>query len=192
MSANATEVVRERYSPGYGEQLVGSYQERSVGREAAFLKPFLRPGMDLLDCGCGPGSITVGLARLVAPGNVRGVDIEPSQIALASSRPRDAGVASLGFEVASVYALPFPDETFDAVFMHALLQHLGDPLAAIREARRVLKPGGVIGVRDDDLGSLISSPVDRHMERVIEVLGKIMRRSGGNPHVGRTHRRLLR
>jgi SAM-dependent methyltransferase len=192
MSAHSNDVVGEHYSPGYGDELVGSYQERSVGREAAFFRPFLQPGMKLLDCGCGPGSITLGLAQIVSPGEVWGIDIEPSQVALASSRQREAGVSNLQFQVASVYALPFPDDTFDAVFMHAILQHLRDPLAAIQEARRVLKRGGVVGVRDDDLGSLISSPTNPDMDRVIELLGKIMQRSGGNPYVGRTHRNLLR
>ncbi len=192
MPAQSNDGVREQYSPGYGEDLVGSYQERSVGREAAFLRSFLRSGMKLLDCGCGPGSITVGLGQLVSPGEVHGVDVEPSQIAIASARQQEAGVANLRFEVGSVYALSFPDDTFDVVFMHAILQHLREPLAALREARRVLRPGGVVGVRDDDLGSLVLSPTNPDMDRLIEILGRIMQRSGGNPYVGRTHRRLLR
>ena len=101
------------------------HAERTAEFQAAFFLPHLRPGMALLDLGCGPGSITTGLAAAVAPGPTTGVDNDPVEID--------------GVEVTSadVMSLPFPDASFDAIFASALLQHLSDPLGALREARRV-------------------------------------------------------
>jgi SAM-dependent methyltransferase len=101
-----------------------------------FLLPELRPGLSLLDCGCGPGVITVGLARIVSPGEVHGVDLFDEQFTDAKRRAEDEGVATT-FRRASVYELPFEDDDFDVVFANALLEHLAEPVAALREMRRV-------------------------------------------------------
>lgn len=88
---------------------------------AGFFLPHLRPGMRVLDCGCGPGSITMGLAAHVAPGEVIGIDLDPTHIALARRRAADAGLANVRFARADIYTLPFPDAAFDAVFCHSIL-----------------------------------------------------------------------
>ena len=182
----------ECYSPGYNTELVQSYQRRTVVKEAGFFIPHLSSEISLLDCGCGPGTITVGLARVIAPGHVTGVDIESSQIEIARNYAKEQGVSNVQFEVSSIYKLPFKDNSFDAVFVHALLQHLQNPLKALEELKRVLKPGGVIGLRDDDQGGLILSPYSPEMERVIQLLKQFIRHNGGDPCVGRRHRELLR
>jgi SAM-dependent methyltransferase len=121
---------------------------RRTGEVAAFLAPHLRPGMRLLDCGCGPGSITVDLAHAVAPGEAIGIDLREDALAQGRALARARGIASVTFETASVYQLPYPDSSFDAAFACAVLQHLAAPLAALKEMRRVLKPRGVIGIVD--------------------------------------------
>jgi len=191
-SDHQTHEQQECYSPGYGAELIGSYQARSINIEAAFFYPHLRPGMSLLDCGCGPGTITVGLAKAIAPGMVTGIDIESSQMEIADAHRRAQGVSNARFQTANVYELPFPDASFDGAFVHALLQHLKNPVAALREIHRVLKPGSVIGVRDDDQGGMVLAPSNTKMERVLNLLKTIMRESGGQPFVGRRHRELLR
>jgi SAM-dependent methyltransferase len=109
---------------------------RRTGQVASFLAPHLRAGMRLIDCGCGPGSITIDLARMVAPGEVVGIDRRQASLSDARTFARERGVANVAFELANVYQLPFPDRSFDAAFACALLQHLAAPLAALKEMRR--------------------------------------------------------
>ena len=121
---------------------------RRTGTAGTFLTPHLRAGMRLIDCGCGPGSITVDLARIVAPGEVIGVDRRKDALTHARMLARERGIANVAFEAASIYQLPYADGSFDAAFTCAVLQHLAAPLAALKEIRRVLKPEGVIGIVD--------------------------------------------
>ena len=101
--------------------------------------PDLNPGMSLLDCGCGPGSTTIELAQRLAPGQVTGIDIGAESVKQAQALARDLDVSNVSFQVANVYELPFPDNSFDAVFTHVVLAHLNEPLRALREMQRVLK-----------------------------------------------------
>src|SRR5438067_1545844 len=115
--------VEERYTNGYIAPVVDLLGKRSATWNAGFILPYLRPGMSLIDCGCGPGAITIGLTQAVAPGQVVGIDIESSQVEAARSLAAKMGVANVRFEVANVYDLPFPDASFDAAFAHTSLQH---------------------------------------------------------------------
>jgi ubiquinone/menaquinone biosynthesis C-methylase UbiE len=187
-----TPKTQEDYTPGYGKEVIRSYQTRSVQFEAAFFYPHLQAGMNLLDCGSGPGTITMGLAEIVEPGTVIGIDVKPGQVEIAEATCRERGLSNVLFQISSVYQLPFPDSSFDGAFVHAVLQHLKDPGAALREINRVLKPGGIVGVRDDDQGGMVLAPADPKMEKVVDLLKKIIRAGGGDPFVGRRHRQLLR
>jgi SAM-dependent methyltransferase len=183
---------REVYTHGYGEERRRLHGQRVAEVEAALLLPHLRPGMRLLDFGCGPGSITIGLAHAVAPGDVVGVDIAPQQVAAARALAAAARVPNLRLMVGSVYDLPFPDATFDAAFSRSVLEHLAEPLAALREVRRVLKPGGVLGVRDGDWGGLVLAPANPLVEAGLALYARLWALNGGNPQRGREHRALLR
>lgn len=154
-----------------------SHARRTAESHAAFLLPHLRPGMDLLDMGCGPGSITVGLAAAVAPGTTTGIDLNPAPI---------DGVALVSGDVMS---LPFPDAVFDAIYASALLQHLPDPLRALREARRVARAGAVIGVVDADWDGELLYPTNAVLRRSMEVARRL--REGTSPYVGKRLRHLL-
>lgn len=148
----------ETYTHGYSEEHQRFLAMRSAERDAAFFLPFLRSGMRLLDCGCGVGSITIGLAEAVAPGEVVGMDIDERQLATARTLAQARSAPNLSFAQGSIYALPFPDASFDAVFANTVLEHLHDPLAALREMRRVLRPGGVAGVRDPYYPMWVTEP----------------------------------
>lgn len=167
-------------------------QSRGIAQAAAFFLPHIRPGMSLLDCGCGPGSITLGLAETLAPGEVVGIDRDASRIEIAEQAASERGTANVRFRTADVQALPFADTSFDAVFAHAVLQHVKEPLRALAEMHRVLKPGGVLGVRDDDRGSVVIAPHAPDVVRLIELLTMVEELNGRDPRIGRRHRELLR
>jgi ubiquinone/menaquinone biosynthesis C-methylase UbiE len=136
--------TRAQYPQTYSEKVISYLGTRNAGVDAAFLLPHLRAGMHLLDCGCGPGTITIGLAETVAPGRTVGVDFEPSQIEQARSLAAKLGLQRIDFLVADAYELPFQSNTYDAVLAHTVLGNIQYPLRALAEMYRVLTPGGVI------------------------------------------------
>ena len=148
MTNEANAPQQEIYAPGYSDRMHARMTERTGWTHAAFILPYLRPGMRLLDIGCGPGSITLDLAEHVAPGEVIGIDREPLQLERARALAVERGVANARFATGDAYALPFPGASFDAVFANAVLMWLRDPLAALKEFRRVLRPAGVAGISD--------------------------------------------
>jgi ubiquinone/menaquinone biosynthesis C-methylase UbiE len=180
-----TQEPRETYTTAGSKAFPKFLASRSVENHAAFFLPYLQPGMNLLDCGCGPGTITVGLARIVAPGQTVGIDIAASQIEVAQQQVASQATPPIRFETASVYELPFADQTFDAVFSHALIEHLGEPLAALREMQRVLKPGGVVGIRSIDKDGQLLAPPDPLPYRFWEIGLKMLALNGANVYVGK-------
>jgi SAM-dependent methyltransferase len=147
--------------------------------------------MRVLDVGCGPGSITLGLAAAVAPGPVAGVDVEPRQVAAARARAAARGVANVRFEVADTRRLPFPDGGFDAVFASTLLEHLPDPGGALRAFRRLLAAGGLLGVVDRDLGAWLVAPTTPLLDRYRAHYLRLREHNGASPYYARHQRRLL-
>lgn len=181
-----------RYSVGYGPRTLQGLGQRSGAREAAFFVPHLRAGMSLLDCGCGPGSITVELAELCAPGEVVGIDIEGAQLEKGEARARERGIGNVRFSVGDIYALPFAEAAFDAVFAHGVLYHLRAPDRALAEMHRVLRPGGLVGIRDSDESSSLHAPETPMLERAVELVHQAWAHNGVNLRFGREQRRLLR
>jgi ubiquinone/menaquinone biosynthesis C-methylase UbiE len=147
--------------------------------------------MRILDVGCGPGAITLGLAEAVAPGETFGIDAQSTQVAAAQRLLEARGVTNAAFAMADAYSLPFPDESFDAVFAHAVLMHLREPLRGLAEVRRVLRRGGVIGARDPDLGVTIRVPETSLMSSLRALTLRVLQHNGGDPTVARHHRRLM-
>jgi ubiquinone/menaquinone biosynthesis C-methylase UbiE len=181
----------DEYTPGYSAPMVQFMAQRTAETHAGFFLPYLKPGWRVLDAGCGPGTITLGLAKRVNPGHVVGIDAEDSQFEQARTEGQREGL-NVEFRKSSVYQLPFDDQQFDAVFSHAVLEHLSDPAAAIAEYRRVLKPGGVIGLRAGDLGGLL---IDADSDAPAQVFSSYLaqqKQGGKDPNVGRKLARLMR
>ena len=167
-------------------------QVRRAARWVPFLLPHLRPGMRLLDCGCGVGSITLDLAEIVAPGETVGIDVDASQLELARAAAAARGLEHVRFAVGSVYELPFADASVDVALAHTVLQHLSEPLRALKEMRRVLGPGGIAAVCDDDLSTWIVAPAGSAVHRwMAELVPQIIATNGGSPFYSRHLRRLL-
>ena len=183
--------AHEVYQHGHHASVVSNHAKRTADKDAAFFLPMLRPGMRLLDVGCGPGSITAGLAKRVAPGETIGIDASQSVIDTARSL-RDPALSSLTFEVGSIYEPRVPPASFDAVFAHQVLQHLRRPVDALVQMRNLLKPGGVVGVRDADWGSTTFYPENEGMRRFLAMYYDLARRNGGEPNAGHHMRRWFR
>lgn len=170
---------------GYGPAATAIMAVRTARSHAAFFLPHLKPGMSVLDCGCGPGTITLGFAEHVAPGEVVGTEIEASQVALARENAARQAVSNASFEVANIYELPFEDGSFDAVFISAVLANLREPVRGLREAHRVLKAGGVIGVKEFDHGGDMIYPLEPALEKYGELYLRLRRANGHDPEGGR-------
>ncbi|MEV5972472.1 methyltransferase domain-containing protein [Streptomyces sp. NPDC051921] len=173
------------YTHGHHESVLRSHRWRTVRNSAAYLIPALRAGLDVLDVGCGPGTITADLAARVAPGRVTAVDTAEDVLVQARAAAAEQGVDNVEFAVADVHALDFPDDSFDVVHAHQVLQHVGDPVQALREMRRVCRPGGVVAARDSDYGAFTWFPAQPGLERWQDLYRRVARSNGGEPDAGR-------
>ncbi|MFD7612562.1 class I SAM-dependent methyltransferase [Streptomyces sp. NPDC059828] len=173
------------YTHGHHESVLRSHRSRTAANSAAYLVPELRPGLDVLDVGCGPGTITADLAALVAPGVVTAVDSEPGILGAARAVASERGQDNIGFAVADVHVLDFPDDSFDVVHAHQVLQHVADPVRALTEMRRVCRPGGLVAVRDSDYGAFSWYPEVPGLDRWLELYQQVARANGGEPDAGR-------
>ncbi len=171
-----------RYTHGHHAAVLRSHSWRTVENSAAHLLPHLRPGLDVLDVGCGPGTITADLARRVTPGDVVGVDRSAEVVGRASAAHSAPG---LTFRVADLMSLPFEDDAFDVVHAHQVLQHVADPVGALVEMRRVCRNGGLIAVRDADYEAFTWAPADPRLDRWLELYRQVARSNGGEPDAGR-------
>jgi SAM-dependent methyltransferase len=174
----------DTYTHGHAEPVLQSHRWRTAENSAGYLLPSLRAGLDLLDVGCGPGTITVDLAARVAPGRVVGLDAAAAPLTEARAAAERAGVA-VTFQVGDVYALDLPDDSFDVVHAHQVLQHLTDPVAALREMARVCRPGGLIAVRDVDYAATAWFPALPGLDRWLALYEAVARRNHAEPDAGR-------
>lgn len=175
----------DTYLVGYGDAAKAWIEYRTAETHAAFFTPHLRSGMTLLDMGCGPGGITVGLAEIVAPAQVTACDIEQTQLDRAQERAEKAGITNIKFQIANVFELPFDDNSFDAIFMSAVLSNLQRPDDAVREIARVLKPGGIAGFNEFDSGGDIYYPLDPLIQRSADLYFRLREHIGDDPRGGR-------
>ena len=152
---------------------------------AAYLRPRLASGQRLLDVGCGPGTITADMAEIVAPGEVVALDREPAMVQEAAQASAARGLSNVTTLPGDVYALDFADDAFDVVHAHQVLQHLSDPVAALREMRRVAKPDGIVAVRDADYATMTWYPAEPRMDRWLEIYSAVARANRAQPDAGR-------
>ncbi|NVM98757.1 class I SAM-dependent methyltransferase [Arthrobacter sp. SDTb3-6] len=173
------------YTHGHHESVLRSHASRTAANSAAYLIPHLTHGLRVLDVGSGPGTITADFALLVAPGEVLGLDRSPEVVAAATALAAERRLANLTFDTGDVYSLDFPDDTFDVVHAHQVLQHLTDPVEALREMRRVAKPGGIVAVRDADFHGMSWYPQLPELDEWMDVYQRVARHNNAEPDAGR-------
>lgn len=176
---------RVRYTQGHELPTLASHARRSAATSCAYLLPVLEAGMELLDIGCGPGTITLDLAAVVAPGRVVGVEPVDGPLEAARDEARRRGDVTTRFERADVFALPHSDDSFDVVHAHQVLQHVHDPVRALGEMARVCRPGGFIAVRDADYGAMSWYPEVPGLEDWRTTYSAVARANGAEPDAAR-------
>jgi ubiquinone/menaquinone biosynthesis C-methylase UbiE len=174
-----------KYTHGPHESVLRGHQRRTAEDSAAYLLPHLTAGSSLLDIGCGPGTITADLAARVAPGPVIAVDQSADVLDVARAEAQRRDLSNVSFATADVHKLDFPYDAFDVVHAHQVLQHVADPVQALREMRRVCRPGGVVAARDADYAGFIWFPRLPALDMWRELYEKAARANRGEPDAGR-------
>ena len=165
--------------------MLESLRRYTAEASAAYLLPYLRPGLRVLDFGCGPGNISVGLAKAAAPGELHGVDMEESQIELARAVAAAYGRDNTIFHAGDVTNMPFEDDFFDVAHRHNVLMHIPDTGAVLAEVKRVLKPGGIIGCREMICGSSFTHPDFGVIRNAWDMFEDLLAADEGHPQIGK-------
>ena len=173
------------YTMGYSEEFRQLLNRRSAATHATYLLPKLKPGLRVLDFGCGPGTISVGLAERISPGELHGIDMEETQVELARAAASAGDHSNMTFHVGNVNSLPFPDDYFDVAHCHAVLMHIPDSQAALTEVKRVLKPGGIIASREAIIDSSFLEPQPEEITDAWGVFSGLLQGNGAHPNFGR-------
>lgn len=193
MSRSGASRERAQYPHGHQPSVLASHARRTARSSCAYFLDRVHPGQRILDIGCGPGSITLDLAELVgASGAVVGVDTAEEAIAAACRSAVERGDRRTRFMVGDLHALDLAPGYFDIVHAHQVLQHLMDPVAALRAMARFAAPDGIVCVRDADHGAMAWYPEVSGLERWRAVYTRSARALGGEPDAGRRLRAWVR
>ncbi|KAF2166480.1 hypothetical protein M409DRAFT_54823 [Zasmidium cellare ATCC 36951] len=178
------------YVPGYKPAHIKNHTWRTAENSAPHLIPVLQskaqtnPNTKLLDCGAGPGSISVSLAKYIPQGEVTATDLSEEVIQRAATLAETEGVTNVKVQAASIYELPFEDDSFDVVHAHQVLCHLDQPLEALRSMLRVCKPGGVVALREVDMRMWSFWPESEPLKQFHKLITLVMGANGGYPNIG--------
>ena len=175
----------DTYTHGHQDAVLRSHRWRTAENSAAYLLDQLQPGDRLLDVGCGPGTLTVDLARRVPHGHVVGIDVAASVVAEAAAHADAENVSNVTFVAGDFRDAGFDPASFDVVHAHQVLQHLREPVEAMRAMAGLARPGGLLAARDGDYSGFTWSPVDPMLERWREVYLAVTRRNGAEANAGR-------
>jgi SAM-dependent methyltransferase len=176
---------QETYSHGHAESVLRSHRWRTAENSAGYLLSRLSPTDRLLDIGTGPGTITADLAARLSAGSVTGLDNAPTAVAETRRLAVERGLRNLTVTEGDVYALPFPDGVFDVVHAHQVLQHLADPVVALREMARVCTADGIVAARDADYAAMTWYPDLPELHRWLQLYRQVARHNGGEPDAAR-------
>ena len=143
-------------------------QTRSLETECPPLKSYLHSGTKVLDVGCGPGPITLDVAKKVNPGSVVGIDLGNKMIQKARESTENSQVKNVTFQVGDASSLEFSEDTFDVAYSLNMLVFHRDPVKALQEQKRVTKRGGWVLAGIGDWGAQVIYPPCPAWEKVYE------------------------
>ena len=173
------------YTHGHHDSVLRSHRWRTAANSAAYLLPHLRSGDRLLDVGCGPGTLTVDLAARVAPGEVIGVDLADDVIVEAEAHARAQDADNVSFRAGDFRELDLAPGSFDVAHAHQVLQHLTDPVGALAAMGALVRPGGIVAVRDGDYSAFTWAPEDPGLSRWLELYMAVTRHNGAEANAAR-------
>lgn len=180
-----SEKPEHTYTHGYHGSVLRSHLNRTIENSAKYMEHELVAGRSLLDVGSGAGTITADFARRLAPGHVTAMEMDEVARNVTLATIEKGGIQNVSCVVGDAHAMPFPDASFDIVHAHQVLQHVSDPVQALREMKRVCKPGGVIAVRDSDYAGFVWFPASSGLDRWMALYQQAARKNGGEPNAGR-------
>ena len=178
--------AQDVYTHGHHASVLRSHSWRTVENSSSYMLNLLEPGQDLLDVGCGPGTITIGLANRVFPGKVIGIDTSDEVLSCARQEAASYELDNIEFKNQNVYSLEYDDESFDVIHVHQVLQHLAQPVRALEQMRRLLRPNGFLAVRESDFGAFTWSPPDPLLDRWLELYYQVTNKNGADANAGRS------
>lgn len=179
---------KDIYTHGHHEAVLISHKWRTVENSAKYLIPHLKDlqdGARVLDAGCGPGNISAELAELIPHGKVTAIDNSTEIVNQAKIEFPKEKYGNLEFEQGDIYKLNFAENTFDVIHIHQVLQHLKNPVAALIELKRVLKPGGILGCREADHAAFAWYPELTQLDRWMEIYREVTSRNRAECNGGR-------
>jgi SAM-dependent methyltransferase len=155
----------------------------AASSESFLKRTGLRPGVRVLDVGCGSGELTGWMAQVVAPAEAVGVDLDLTVLAIARERWGDEAPAPR-FVMADATEVPTALGRFDVVYARFLLSHQTDPLATLRHLRQLCRPGGVVAVEDVDIPAAYCEPRSEAFERTTDLYCRAAVARGADPRIG--------
>ncbi len=175
-----------RYMHGYTQREAERLHDQSSILEQLLHSDIAYPpGSTVLEAGCGVGAQTVALAKRSPQAGFTSIDISPDSLDRARALTESEGVTNVRFQQADIMGLPFEDQSFDHVFVCFVLEHLGDPPAALAEMKRVLKRGGSMTVIEGDHGSCFWNPETAASRRAWQAMIRVQQEMGHDPLIGR-------
>ena len=177
MAENTPAPDKPTYTLQYRAPVTAAHARRTAANSASFILPHLRPIMHILDVGCGPGSISCDLAALVPEGSLTGIDISPTVLDQAKALAASRNLTNTTFATGDILAgLPFPDHSFDCIYSSQVLNHLSDPVAALREMKRLCNPGGFVASRCGIMH--LWYPTNPQLEKMDQILERTLKHGG--------------
>ena len=180
------------YIHGYSDsEQARLIQQAQYWREKLILKDLdYQPGERLLEIGCGAGAVLGILGRAFPDLQLAGIDLEDKQISYAKNYLSSLDL-DVDLRVGDATKLPWQDSYFDRLYAIWFLEHLPNPLQVLREARRVLKPGGTITVTETDYRTILVTPESAEYRYLIDSLCELLLQAQGNPYIGQSLGTLL-